>query len=147
MRIATIYIANDGTRFDTEPEAIAHDALIVEVDGVMAPLGPKVRIPHGQWVRRDAAVARTTQLALLRVAQRYTDHKWLAQTIETIERGEKCHPSWAARIIGECCPGPVYSAWCRLWCIDAEGREWDQPYFVEHPDEGTGEFVPAPEAV
>lgn len=139
----TRYIADDGTRFTDRLKCIAHEDLLTRVTWVMANLPAKARIPHGKfrWVNPDAA--QQAALEILRLARPYCGElaKWIDSTIAGLEgRGDVVHPSWAHRAISDCCPSPLVSAWSRLYCIDAEGREWDQPYFAEHPDEGDGEW-------
>ncbi len=40
----------------------------------------------------------------------------------------------------------LHRAWYRVYCIDASGREWGQPYFALHPTEGKQRECPTPDA-
>lgn len=86
---------------------------------------------HGYWQHRPEDVHKVKS-AILSIAA--TDAPSFAATFDKIRAGF-CRESHATRIIDECCPRPVWRAWHRLWCIDADGKEWGQPYFAMNPSE------------
>lgn len=129
MKIVTMYEAVDGTQFRTAAEAERRDALISEIALALAPLG--VRRPSAyEFIRHDAKVLRGVKGALLAIARRelpgFPD-VWRHPDDEIAPLGI------AGRIINDAGPAPLDRAWYRLCCIDDEGREWEQPYFVAHP--------------
>lgn len=139
MKAITKYVADDGVEFIDEAKCREHDALIVEVAEVMRPLGERYK--HGDtcdyengagYVQHTTAAVADVRGRLLHIAQRFTDHKWIRQTLE---KGSDAHASWAGAAIGESCPLPLREAWWRISTMDKQGREWGQPYYADHPAE------------
>lgn len=135
MKIITKFVADDGTEFPEEAKAEAHDKLIKRVELVMRPMGKIIEdyncdFSNGSgYIQHDISTVFDVRVALLEIANSIYHHKWLLDA--------KSHPSWAGRIISECCPNVVYGAWPRICCVDVKGREWGQPFFALNPDKGT----------
>jgi hypothetical protein len=146
MRLVIKCVADDGSEWDTIEEAQARDREILEVRAIMEPIGPEYlnskdctyENGHG-YIRRDPAVvaeARRKLLEMSREAARWWfdkqeqdhGHRWP-------ESFTAIHPSWFHRILGESGHAPIGDAWLRLWKIDAQGREWGQPYHADNSDQ------------
>lgn len=138
MRSQTIFVANDGSRWDTAEQALARDALIVEVDRIMAPMGKR---PEGSDFANGAGCIQHVPATLALVRSRlyeasrpalgwwYDDQK-KRHGREPVD----AHASWFTRMLdGK--NGPLSTAWYRFQCIDQSGREWGQPYFANNPDQ------------
>lgn len=134
MKTLTKYQADDGTEFANEADCITHESLCAEVDALMNLLPQKPDLPGcafengGGYIQHDEATFLAVRKGLLEIANRISPHKWFDQSIADPD----IDPSWAGRIIGECCP-PVERAWRRIGCIDTRFREWGQPYYRTHP--------------
>ena len=63
---------------------------------------------------------------------------WIADQIthgKTVEQLiSETHPSWFGRML-DGGHRPLERAYGRLCCIDDLSREWNQPYYVAHPEE------------
>jgi len=140
MKIITKYRADDGTEFNSEAEAVNHDALCLEIKEVISDLPKRPsngykfengegfiqHQPHVFWGVRDALIA---------IGKRYINYGWLDKTL----KDRDIHPSWVLRLFDEQCPA-LSRAWYRIMCTDKKLREWGQPYFADHPDEASGKF-------
>lgn len=147
MKERVIYVADDGARFDTKSAARARDALICEVAKAMKPLGPEINDPHLHfanghgYVQHDVAKVAEARANIMPITRRLLA-SWFKDQLQRHKRDPgDAHPSWFCRMLdGE--HRPLDKAWTRLWRIDAQGREWGQPYFADHPNEGDQkEFV------
>ena len=140
MKRITKYLADDGTEFNTEIEAVNHDALCLEIKEVMSDLpkrpenGRKFESGKG-FIQHKPHVFFGVRHALLAIGKRYIDHGWIDQAIKDCD----IHPSWVLRLFDEQCR-PLSRAWYRFMCTDNKLREWGQPYFADHPDEASGKF-------
>lgn len=141
--VRDIFISDDGVEFTEEAKCVAHEALRLEVNAVMAALAPTPKDDgchfangHG-YIQQEPQKVDDARLAILKIAQRYVTHpsspKWLQQVIDNPAGVD---PSWPARLIGDCCPALVGDAWHRFWCIDGLYREWGQPFYRAHPERG-----------
>lgn len=139
METITKWKAKDGAEFASMAECVAREALIDEVDVIMAnlpkrPDGCDFSNGHG-YVQHNAETFWPAREVLLRVANRLYPHAWLTKSIED----RTVHPSCADRVIGDALPRPLATAWYRFVCTDDSLREWGQPYFREHPSEAPGQ--------
>ena len=138
MQQITKFKADDGAEFNTEPACVEYEALCAEVAEVMGTLpakpdddGCNFSNGHG-YLRHDKATLLRARVSILKIAQRFASSPpWFQQTIDDPDGR---HPSWAGRLIDECCPRPVGAAWYRFMCIDKQGREWGQPYYANNPE-------------
>jgi hypothetical protein len=136
MKSATRYIAEDGTEFRSEADCISHEALCAEIAEVMSTLPARPDDDGcnfsngGGYIQHSPAAFYTAREALLRMAGRIFPHKWFEQSIAD----KSIHPSWAGWMIDEA-SAPLSRAWYRFMCVDADLREWGQPFFRDHPDE------------
>jgi hypothetical protein len=129
------YRADDGSEHDNEAQAIERDKLCAEVAEVMGLLPAKpndtgCRFANGHgYIQHDPATALRVRHAILTIAARLCNHELIAQAIAD---PVGVHASWPGRIISESCPHPVWVAWERFSCMDAQWREWGQPYYANN---------------
>lgn len=137
MKPVTKYEAEDGKVFDSEFDCVAYEKRSARIAEVVSKLQP---IPKndgceftngGGYVQQLPAVVVSVRVALLKIAQEASTHKWLQESIDDIS----ADPSWAARIISECDSTPLHKAWLRIMCIDKQFREWGQPFYALHPEQ------------
>jgi hypothetical protein len=139
MKPITMYEAVDGSRHDTEEKARRRDILVDDVNVALAGLVPKPDDPtcsfangHG-YVQQSPASVRECKRQLMAIAKHTIggyEHVWDADP-------DDVHPMGVAgRIIDDSGHRPLYVAWSRLMCIDADAREWGQPYYALNPGKG-----------
>lgn len=132
MIAVTKYKAEDGTEFGDPKKCADYEASCMRIADIMSQLHPKpdtCDFSNGSgFIQHNPEAVRAVTIALCQEAQRFTDHKWLQETIDNPE----VHPSWVGRLIGEYDHSAINSAWYRISCIDKQGREWGQPYYREH---------------
>lgn len=140
MRSETItrYISDDGNTFYDEVSCRKHELLLAEVGAIMA------RLPSlpdnedykfgngGGYIQHDVETFMSVRRQLLELANTIEPHKWFT---DAIEKGLDVHASWPGRLISDM-GGPLNKAWYRIMCVDKLFREWGQPYYAEHPNEG-----------
>ena len=140
MKKITKYRADDGTEFNSEAEAVNHDALCLEIKEVMSELPKRpsngCKFENGEgFIQHQPHVFFGVRHALLAIGKRYIELGWIDQAI----KDRNIHPSWVIRLFDERCPA-LSRAWYRIMCTDKKLREWGQPYFADHPDEASGKF-------
>lgn len=141
MKPITRYEADDGSVWKTEDEAIFRDTLSKKVKDAMAPLGSRPDLPHcefsngGGYFHHHPSEVSEVKRSLLALVREY-GWEWEGLKNATCPP-EDVSPDWFARILDGERQGPLNRAYCRLMCLDADGREWGQPYYAMHPDEGT----------
>ncbi len=128
MKPITVFVADDGTRFNTADAAIAHERLCVRCREIEALLGPHPtdsgeRIKHPRLAAyREAVVTLCCEL-------------FPRESVFT-HPAAAIHPfSYAARFLSDAAPSPVSHLWYRLMCVGDDGYEYEQPFFALHPDE------------
>jgi len=130
--------AYTGREFNDADACLDYEARCEKADAVIARLEPKPKalgcdFENGAgFIQHDPKVFAGVRADLLGLAMKESDHKWLKQSIDD----PAIYSSWAGRIIGECCNEQLQSAWYRISCTDDLFREWGQPYFARHQDEG-----------
>lgn len=139
MRQIAKFVADDGAEFETIEECAAYEALTAEVAEVVSLLRPLPKLPGcsfengAGFIRHDPVTFRRVRRTLLQIANRIHPHDWFTKSMDD----ESIHPSWACRMISECCPRPLDRAWMRIYCTDKQYREWGQPFYAENPDKAT----------
>jgi hypothetical protein len=128
VKAITKYAARDGSEWRNEADAATREALLDEVEAVMRPLGERPKLDSRQYVQHHPATVISCRVEILKLcARELPDYEVFRH-----EPPEDVHPrSIAGRILDDC-GGPLSEAWGRFACIDAAGREWQQPYFVAH---------------
>ena len=137
MKTLTKYQAEDGLEFTEAAECRKHEANLEEVKIIMSQLPVR---PDGcdfdnggGFIQHDKDVLIAVRARFCEFAKRYTDDKWLQQTIDL---GLDAHPSYVGRLIDDCAPNSIGKHWHRFMCIDSQFREWGQPYYANHPEKG-----------
>lgn len=137
MQTITKYKADDGVEFLNASECELHEANCELAEAIMRTLPKKPDSCDfsngGGYVQHDAETLLKARNRFLEFVKRYTDHKWIQQSIDG---GMDIDCSWAGRIIGECAPSSIYKHWCRFGCVDKSFREWGQPYYALNPEQG-----------
>lgn len=137
METLTKYKAFDGREFTDADECREHEANCLEAERIMGQLPAKPDTCDfsngGGFLQHDKETFLAVRNQFCEFAKRYTDFKWLQQTIDM---GLDAHPSWVGRILDEAAPSTISKHWYRFMCVDSELREWGQPYFANNPSEG-----------
>ena len=140
METITKYKAFDGLEFTDAAECVKHEDNCAEAAHIMSLLPTR---PDGcdfsngsGFLLHDEVTFLNARRSFCEFAKRYTDHKWLQ---DTIDKELEVDASWAGRIIGEVAPRTISQYWHRFSCTDGDLREWGQPYYALHPHEGTQE--------
>lgn len=135
MEAITKYKAFDGLEFNDADACAEHEANCKEADQIMSqlPAHPDTCAfsNGGGYLQHDKDLLLKVRNQFCEFAKRYTDHKWIQQTID---KGFEAHASWVDRLIGETAPRSISKHWYRFMCIDSEFREWGQPYFTKNPN-------------
>jgi hypothetical protein len=128
MKEMTIFVADDGTRFDTAKAAIDYERLCVRCRELEAMLGPHPQ-DSGERIKHPRLAAyRKAVIALCR--ELFPREPIFQHDAATIH-----HFSYAGRFLSEQAPRPVNHLWHRLMCVGDDGYEYEQPFFALHPDE------------
>lgn len=127
MKAIIRYQANDGTIFEHLEDCLAHESLVAELELIMVRLEPRpetFKNPETDFIQQKT-VFYFVREDLLKIALRFTDHKWIKEAIQN----RSVHPSYPGRIIDEV-NRPLSLAWWRIMCTDRYCREWQQPYYA-----------------
>ena len=137
MKKITIYECNDGTRFDSEKQALEYDVLLSKCNSINDAIGREVKLEYDQYVHRNAETVKKQWREFCNiVAATITDY---AQMANECGNGIR-HRSHIGRIIGDYNIKCLCSLYYRFECIDEQGREYQQPYFANgHQNEATME--------
>jgi hypothetical protein len=136
------YKANDGSEWDSAGPCEARDEMIREVDAAMKLLKPTPNDCNwkGYVQQSEAAVTQCKEL-LYAIANREGVLKWWIDG-QKREHGKtdsdfiyRVHASWFGRML-DGGHEPLGSAYGRLCSIDDKFREWNQPYYASHPEQG-----------
>jgi len=126
----------DGRLYESQHDCERHERLIEDVDKAMSLLKPKPVTKdcsfgngHGYLQQKPEDVI-TVRRLLLEMCAQYNDHKYIRQALAK----DSIHLSWVCRILEGYNTEPILRAINRLLNIGADGREWGQQCFVEHPE-------------
>lgn len=135
MKPKIMYEASDGKSFDTEAECVAYETgtllPCIRIDALL----PRRSLDAGQYYQHNHDDVVSFRRCLWRLVQaKYAigfPH-WADKCAEDI------HPrSIVGRVLSDA-GGPLNGLWYRLMCIDLDtAREYQQPYYANHPDEAT----------
>lgn len=132
MRSTTIecYYADDGTRFFDHGQCERYEAELRSVAHIKI---PESKLSHGTYKQHD----RYTLLAIKRALWPFVLQKCGDQFPQWREwNPDEVHPmSIVGRVLDDY-GGPIANKWAKLARFNFDlGREYDQPYFANHPDE------------
>jgi hypothetical protein len=136
MKASTIYIADDGSRFDKEIDCLAYELMGKEIEIIMRPLGVRDASTEfangGGYYQHQNPHLVKIELAKY-ILKKQPDLKAAAQIVA----GENVDMSWIRRFT-EHMGNYMNVATFRLSCINyTSGREYGQPYFAAHESECT----------
>lgn len=137
MKEITKWKADDGCEFSDETSCAAYDQLCETVVKVMAAFPPLPKNDGcdfaygGGFMQLSEAVVTTVRGKLFDIIATRINRR----SIEGF-RDIKVSPAFVAKFIDGKNNRPLYAAWQRLSCIDSRWREWGQPYYAIHPDQG-----------
>ena len=135
METITKFKANDGTEFNDKQKCIDHENLLEEIKEIISKLEPKkvsCDFSNGSgYILQNPKTFRDVRKSILEIAKRFTDHHWIQ---ESIDKQLEVDPSWAGRIISECCPDCVWKAWSRISCTTNDYKEYGQQYYRNNPE-------------
>ena len=126
------FVATDGRRFRNADACVTHEREVMAVAPIMAKL-PKPRPRHGEYIQRVVRVLRRVKrdlfgLMLEKYKERFPE--WSGLDPDAV------HPRSFVGRVAEDNGGAIDRAWSELARYDFDsGREYDQLYFVSHPDE------------
>lgn len=139
MKTQTIYIAEDGTRFDDSEKCLLYEDQCRNIEQAMSGLKP---IPKdgslnfangGGYIQQSKSSALKAYKALLEVAE---DVVGKVIVEKTKYEGEFLPRSIIGRFIDDSKHRSLYAAWIRLMNLDTQWREWGQGYYAANPKEG-----------
>lgn len=133
MKPVTRYQSEDGSVWDSEPDALRRDDLCRAVADAMAPLGEAVPIPSDRYREHTPETVRLARVGLVGITRRLLPTWCGEQARLRGSRTDDIPPSWLCRACEDSGNSPLARAWVRLMCIDGSCREWQQPYYAEHP--------------
>ena len=137
MKKITIYECNDGTRFDSEKQALEYDVLLSICNSINDVIGRKVELEYNQYVQRNAETVKKQWRVFCNIVAEYIPD--YAQRAKECGNGTR-HRSHIGRVISDYNINCLYSLYFRFECIDGQGREYQQPYFANgHQNEATRE--------
>jgi hypothetical protein len=137
MKTQTVFVANDGSRFDTELAALKYETLLVEIKEAMKPLGSVPRnVKDGKgWVQHKQTNVLQAKRAILKlclpVFKGFDDLYKAAK-----DNPDSVHPMGLAGRVLDDSNSPLSTPWHRFCCIDSEWREHQQPYFAINGPKG-----------
>lgn len=144
MEAITVYKAVDGSRWDSESDALKRDDESFKTALSIGQLGERYKETDscnyengGGYVQHDLNTIRVCKMALIRLCRETRPHfdEW-ARMQESVHKVDllKIDVGWFNRMMDD--DSPMDKAWRRFYCIDAQGREWGQPYYALNPDKG-----------
>lgn len=134
MKTILKYVAIDGKEFEDKDKCSDYESLIDTVNAIMAQLPAKptsTNFTNGEgYLLHDKSIIKSVRNQILELCKHYIDSEWIQQTIDNVN----IHPSWVARLLSDYNISPLSNAWYRIQCIDKDGKEWGQIFFVENQD-------------
>ena len=135
MKTIVKYVAIDGKEFTGQLDCEDYEQLIETVNAIMAklPYVSEDTVFHNGsgYLLHPMSTVKEVRNEILEICKKYIDHHWIQQTIDDYN----VDPSWVARILSDYNISPLSKAWYRFKCIDKDGKEWGQPYYVTHQNE------------
>jgi hypothetical protein len=134
MKALTIYIADDGSRFDKEIDCLAYELMGKEIEIIMRPLGARNDSCEfangGGYYQHESPHLVKIELAKY-LLKKQPDLKAAAQIVA----GENIDMSWIRRFTDHM-GNYMNKATFRLSCINyTSAREYGQPYYASHESE------------
>lgn len=141
MEKITIYIAVDGTRFDSKEDCKYYESICKNVSNIMARLRPNEDVSSRIAIKQDVDVVREVKQDFFLICAEAIPS--FSQWFKEVADGTR-HISHAGRILSDYSKDfPILSAtYFRLECIsETSCIEYEQPYFANHEIEFKGVII------
>lgn len=141
MQRKVIYIAEDGTRFDSEVDCLNYEALSDKCKRIMSSLYyDKKELDKRNALKHDNDVVKSCFGHFMDLCS--TAIPQSRKEFQEVKEGKR-HISHAKYIIEEhsndfLC---LFKAFFRFLCIDKYGIEYQQPYYVKHREDFKGSLI------
>ena len=156
MRQMTIYVTDDGKRFDTAEAALEHEAIEREAARILGAMPTKFELGYGKYLQHPPGTYNAVREArreflrwLVRNPPRHKsmDHTGLREAVEAFDDPESegdVSGYWLSRrIFHESTPWPsANSIFYRYECFAEDDREYQQVYLKNHPEEAEEVLIP-----
>ncbi len=141
MHRKVIYIAEDGTRFDSRDDCLSYEVILNKCISIMSLLYyNKEALDEGKAIRHSKTKVKVIFDSFIDLCSKAIPQS--NKELQEVKEGRR-HISHAEYIISEyqndfpCLSKAMY----RFMCIDKCGIEYPQPYYAKHPAEFKGEFI------
>jgi hypothetical protein len=134
----TRYRSTDGELWIDEADADARDLLIAAVDRIMGRLEPASDRPGSpfnlgrSFVQQDPDTVREVKAELIRLSEEPLGWWFESRKEKGVDPSDIDVKDIVQMIEGH--DPPLLRAWGRLWSIDAESREWENPDIANNPE-------------
>ena len=136
MKEVKIYIANDGTQFDNEDACLNYEYNGKKTDFINRQLGKRPKINTA--IKHNINIKILWQKFLLLCI---ADSDYTVASFAKDIYNSKRHRSHLGHYLQRS-NNSLYDLYIRFECIDFfSGIEYDQPYYVSHPDEFKGQII------
>lgn len=129
MKLHTIYIAEDGKRFDSESECTRYEEILAEVTKLLALWPDEEKYPElsmGRgYLQIDEKVRVATEKGLIALANKWFKGEAFTNYNYTL-----------GRYIDDSNMTCLRTLTYKLSCLDSENRFWEQPYYAANPGQG-----------
>lgn len=132
MREMIIYVADDGSRWDTPGLCEKREQENAETAPLLAVLGEACQLDENQYVQHDPEAIRRVAIACCRLAAKRYKRGDIGALLAKIEAGQTWGDGSILARIADDSGGDINRLFGRLACIDLQGREWQQPYFARN---------------
>lgn len=135
MKATTVFIATDGSQWESENAAIARDNLDAGVAAIEATL-PEPPSDSDKRIAVDPEKLKAAKIAVVELCRAMYPTQPIFQ-----HDPMEIHPfSYAGRFLDDV-GGPLRRVWYRFMC-ERDGWMYQQPYFALNPDKWTPEDSP-----
>lgn len=137
MKAVIKHQANDGSEHGTEAKALERDRLLVVIEEITRACLKPVPTECGWngYIQQHPASVTDYKRTLMRIAKQEGVYGKCGDSDCIWDLDPKLvHPRGpAGRYIDDGGSRPLNAAWHRLMCMDAQCREYNQPYFAMNP--------------
>lgn len=141
MHRKVIYIAEDGTRFDSKDSCLNYEALSDKCKRIMSTLYyDKKELDKGNAIRHDNDVVKSCFEHFIDLCS--TAIPQSRKELQEVKEGKR-HISHAEYILSEYSSDfpCLFHAMYRFTCIDKYGIEYQQPYYAKHREDFKGSLI------
>lgn len=136
MREATIYIADDGRKFDSREQCELYEHVAQQVWGIMKHHLKPAPSKESQYTQQAGSAVISAQRALVLLWIEVAKPNPIdAHIVYARDTAELAAHGAMGRYLDDGGWSPLARAWHRLACIDHQWREWTQPYYANKANE------------